>query len=89
LDVSANIKIDKEAAFTIVVDERNGDIVHLKGEANLNGGIDPSGKINLTGTYVVNSGSYNLAYATVKRTFQFKKAAPLYGRATPPAQTSI
>jgi hypothetical protein len=77
LDVSANIKIDKDAAFTIVVDERNGDIVHLKGEANLNGGIDPSGKINLTGTYVVNSGSYNLAYATVKRTFQFKKGSTI------------
>lgn len=77
LDVSANIKIDKDAAFTIVVDERNGDVVHLKGEANLNGGIDPSGKINLTGTYVVNSGSYNLAYATVKRTFNFKKGSTI------------
>nr|WP_240315151.1 translocation/assembly module TamB domain-containing protein [Mucilaginibacter pineti] len=77
LDVSANIKVDKNAAFTIVVDERNGDVVHLKGEANLNGGIDPSGKINLTGTYVVNSGSYNLAYATVKRTFNFKKGSTI------------
>jgi hypothetical protein len=60
-----------------VVDERNGDIVHLKGEADLNGGIDPSGKTNLTGTYIVNSGSYNLAYATVKRTFQFKKGSTI------------
>jgi len=77
LDVSATITVNKNAAFTIVVDERNGDIVHLKGEANLNGGIDPSGKINLTGTYVVNSGSYNLAYATVKRTFNFKKGSTI------------
>ncbi|WP_121810008.1 translocation/assembly module TamB domain-containing protein [Mucilaginibacter kameinonensis] len=77
LDVSATITVNKNAAFTIVVDERNGDIVHLKGEANLNGGIDPSGKINLTGTYVVNSGSYNLAYATVKRTFNFKQGSTI------------
>jgi hypothetical protein len=77
LDLSANIVVSKNAAFTIVVDERNGDVVHLKGEANLNGGIDPSGKTNLTGTYVVNSGSYNLAYATVKRTFQFKKGSTI------------
>nr|WP_183566158.1 translocation/assembly module TamB [Mucilaginibacter sp. SP1R1]MBB6151844.1 hypothetical protein [Mucilaginibacter sp. SP1R1] len=77
LDVSATINVDKNAAFTIVIDESNGDVVHLKGEAHLNGGIDPSGKTNLTGTYVVNSGSYNLAYATVKRTFNFKQGSTI------------
>jgi hypothetical protein len=60
-----------------VVDPRNGDVVHLQGEAHLNGGIDPSGKTNLTGTYQVESGSYNLAYATVKRTFNFKKGSTI------------
>lgn len=75
LDVTATVNISKAAKFTIVVDERNGDVVHLQGEAHLNGGIDPSGKTNLTGTYTVESGSYNLAYATVKRTFNFKKGS--------------
>ncbi|HJP64640.1 MAG TPA: translocation/assembly module TamB domain-containing protein, partial [Mucilaginibacter sp.] len=77
MDVSATIRINKQAKFTIVVDERNGDIVHLRGSAQLNGGIDPSGKISLTGTYTVESGSYNLAYASVKRTFQFKKGSTI------------
>jgi hypothetical protein len=77
LDVNATIKINKAANFNIVVDERNGDVVHIKGEANLNGGIDPSGKTTLTGTYVVEQGSYNLAYATVKRTFNFKKGSSI------------
>jgi hypothetical protein len=77
LDATANITVNKNAKFTIVVDERNGDIVELKGEANLNGGIDPSGKINLTGTYTVNQGSYNLAYATVKRKFNFKPGSTI------------
>jgi hypothetical protein len=77
MDVSATINVDKNAAFTIVIDEANGDIVHLKGEASLNAAIDPSGKINLTGTYEVNSGSYNLSYATVKRTFNFKKGSTI------------
>jgi hypothetical protein len=75
LDVTATVNISKAAKFTIVIDERNGDVVHLQGEAHLNGGIDPSGKTNLTGTYTVESGSYNLAYATVKRTFNFKKGS--------------
>ncbi|MEO6630330.1 MAG: translocation/assembly module TamB domain-containing protein, partial [Mucilaginibacter sp.] len=77
LDVTANITVNKNAKFTIVVDERNGDIVELKGEAQLNAGIDPSGKINLTGTYTVNEGSYNLAYATVKRKFNFKPGSTI------------
>jgi hypothetical protein len=77
LDVNATVNIDKNANFTIVVDERNGDVVHLKGEAHLSGGIDPSGKTSLTGTYIVNSGSYNLSYATVSRKFNFKQGSTI------------
>jgi hypothetical protein len=77
LDFSANININKNAKFTVVVDPSNGDVVHFQGEAHLNGGIDPSGKTNLTGTYTLEAGSYNLAYATVKRTFLFKKGSTI------------
>jgi len=77
LDVSATIRINKNAHFTVVVDERNGDVVKLSGEARLNGGIDPSGKTNLTGTYTIEDGSYNLSYATVKRKFLFKKGSTI------------
>lgn len=77
LDVTATVNISKDAKFTVVVDERNGDLVHIQGEAHLNGGIDPSGKTNLTGTYTVEAGSYNLAYATVKRTFLFRKGSTI------------
>jgi hypothetical protein len=77
LDVNATVNVDKNANFTIVVDERNGDVVHLKGEAHLSGGIDPSGKTSLTGTYIVNQGSYNLSYATVSRKFNFKQGSTI------------
>lgn len=77
LDVTATIKVNKAANFTIVIDQRNGDVVQLRGEAQLNGGIDASGKTNLTGTYTVEQGSYNLAYATVKRKFNFKKGSTI------------
>lgn len=77
MDVSATIDIDKEALFTIIIDERSGDLVKLRGEAHLNGGIDASGKTSLTGTYEVNDGSYNLSYATVKRKFNFKKGSTI------------
>lgn len=87
LDVSATIHVNKNAKFTVVVDERNGDIVKLKGEAQLNFAIDPSGKTNLTGTYTVEQGSYNLAYATVKRTFVFKKGSTITWNGDPTTAT--
>ena len=77
LDVTANITINKNANFNIVIDESNGDVVHIKGDAQLNAGVDPSGKTNLTGTYTVNEGSYNLAYATVQRKFNFKRGSTI------------
>jgi hypothetical protein len=39
-----NIEVDKEATLSIVIDKANGDFLELKGEAQLTGGIDPSGK---------------------------------------------
>jgi hypothetical protein len=83
MDVNATININKNAKFTVVVDEENGDIVQLQGEAHLNGGIDPSGKTSLTGTYIVENGSYNLAYATVKRKFVFKKGSTITWQGDP------
>ncbi|MHB8206470.1 translocation/assembly module TamB domain-containing protein [Mucilaginibacter sp.] len=77
LDVNATVNISKAAKFTIVVDPGNGDVVHIQGEGHLNGGIDPSGKTSLTGIYTVEAGSYNLAYATVKRKFLFKKGSTI------------
>jgi len=77
MDVNATININKNANFTIVVDQNNGDVVHLKGAAQLSGGIDPSGKTNLTGTYIVEQGSYNLSYASVNRKFNFRKGSTI------------
>jgi hypothetical protein len=83
MDVSANITVDKNAEFIIVVDERNGDIVRLKGDAQLNLGIDVSGKTSLTGTYTVNSGSYDLSYATVNRKFLIKQGSTVTWQGDP------
>lgn len=77
MDVNMVVNISKQANFNIVIDERNGDVVHIKGQASLQGGIDPSGKINLTGTYTVASGSYTLAYASVVRKFNFKSGSTI------------
>jgi hypothetical protein len=83
LDLNATLKVSKNANFNIVIDDRNGDVVHIKGEAQLSAGIDPSGKINLTGTYVVNQGSYQLSYGPVSRLFRFKQGSSIVWNGDP------
>ncbi len=76
-DISANIITDSLAKFTVVVDQRNGDMLTLKGAANLNGGIDKSGKVTLTGSYLLQSGSYNLSLSLLKRQFLIQKGSTI------------
>ncbi len=83
LDVNATINVAKEANFNIVIDPRNGDVVHIRGEAQLNGGIDPSGKISLTGTYTVAQGSYQLSYGPVSKLFKFKPGSTIVWNGDP------
>ncbi|MEO6818140.1 MAG: translocation/assembly module TamB domain-containing protein [Ginsengibacter sp.] len=74
-DVSVNINVSKNAVFNVIVDEGNGDFLRLKGTAQLNGGIDPSGKINLTGSYEIEEGSYDLSFNFIKRKFLMQKGS--------------
>ena len=53
MDVNVNIEVSREAKLSIIIDKVNGDFVKLQGEAELTGGIDPSGKMTLVGVYEV------------------------------------
>ena len=76
-NASVNIEIDKEAELSLVIDKANGDFLKLKGEAQLNGGIDPSGKTTLTGRYELSEGSYEMNFNSVKRKFDIKPGSYL------------
>ena len=71
-NASVNIEIDKEAELSLIIDKANGDFLKLKGEAQLNGGIDPSGKTTLTGRYELSEGSYEMNFNSIKRKFDIK-----------------
>lgn len=75
INASVNIEIDKDAELSMVIDKANGDFLKLKGEAQLNGGIDPSGKTTLTGRYELSEGSYEMSFNTIKRKFDIKKGS--------------
>lgn len=77
IEVTGNIEIDSAAQFTLVIDERNGDALSLKGRADLSGGIDQSGKISLTGNYELTGGSYELSLSFMKRKFEIQRGSTI------------
>ena len=77
MNVSVNLEVDKAAEFNIIIDEANGDFLRLRGDAGLNAGIDPSGKITLTGVYNLDEGEYELSFNFLKRRFEIEKGSTI------------
>jgi len=76
LNVSMDLITEKEAEITVVVDPANGDALLVKGEAELNLTMDPSGKIAMTGRYLVSGGNYNLSIGGLaKRKFELQQGS--------------
>ncbi len=76
-EVSLNIEVDDKSKLTIVVDELNGDNIKVKGNAQLNTGITPSGQSYVLGLYELTSGSYDLSFQFLKKEFTIKKGSTL------------
>ena len=77
MDVALNIEVKKEAIFNIIVDAANGDFINAQGEALLTAGIDPSGKLTLTGNYTLESGAYQLSFNFIQRRFEINKGSTI------------
>ena len=77
MDVSATIETDSSAQFTLIIDERNGDALALRGRADLTGGVDKSGKMSLTGNYELVNGSYNLTLSILHRKFEIQRGSSI------------
>ncbi|HET9277483.1 MAG TPA: translocation/assembly module TamB domain-containing protein, partial [Flavitalea sp.] len=77
MDVAINIEVNREAMFSLVLDEANGDFVEMKGEAQLTGGIDKSGKVSLAGSYEIEEGAYEISINLLRRRFNIKKGSKI------------
>ncbi|MBA4320813.1 MAG: hypothetical protein C0412_20685, partial [Flavobacterium sp.] len=87
MDVSVAISIKKEAELTLVIDKGNGDYLNLKGEAELTGGIDPSGKTTLTGKYEFSEGAYEMNFNMIRRKFEIQKGSSITWNGAPTMAT--
>ncbi|MEN2400804.1 translocation/assembly module TamB domain-containing protein [Flavobacterium sp. MC2016-06] len=87
MDVNVAITIDKEAELTLVIDKGNGDYLNLKGEAQLVGGIDKSGKTTLTGKYEFSDGAYEMNFNAIRRKFNIQKGSSITWNGEPTMAT--
>lgn len=87
MNVSVDISINKEAELTLVIDKGNGDYLNLKGEAQLTGGIDPSGKTTLTGKYEFSDGAYEMNFNAIRRKFNIQKGSYIVWNGEPTMAT--
>ncbi|EGV43229.2 translocation/assembly module TamB [Bizionia argentinensis JUB59] len=70
IDITALLKIGKEAAVTLIIDEETGDNFKVSGEGDFNMTMNPNGNLTLSGVYEVSSGHYELnLYKIVNRKF--------------------
>ena len=76
-EMSLYIETDPDAEFTIVLDERNGDNLSVKGNAILNTGLAPNGQLYLLGTYELAEGAYELTFEILKKEFQIRKGSQI------------
>lgn len=77
MDVNVNISLTREAKISLIIDKASGDFVKLQGEAELTGGIDPSGKTTLVGVYEVEQGAYEMTFSLIKRKFEIQKGSTI------------
>lgn len=84
-DVTTTVEIRREAIFNIIIDEANGDLLNVQGEAQLSAGIDPSGKITLGGNYTLDQGSYQLSFNFLRRRFDIQKGSNIIWTGEPTA----
>lgn len=74
---NVNVTVDKEAQFSLVLDQASGDFLSVKGDATLNAAMTKSGTLSLTGSYALQGGSYQLNYNFIKRKFLIRKGSTI------------
>jgi hypothetical protein len=76
LDVSVNLEVDEETDIKLIIDQYAGDFLLLEGGGVLSFGIDPGGRITLSGRYEMAGGEYLLTfYDVIRRNFQIQQGS--------------
>ena len=88
MDISGTLQSDTAAQITLIIDERSGDALRIRGKADLAAGLDKSGKISLTGNYELQAGSYQLSLSLLKRQFLIQPGSVITWNGDPLSATT-
>ena len=77
-DLTLTLIVTPAAQLNIIIDPLTGDELFCTGNGNFTVLMNPSGDLNITGTYVIEKGNYSFAYeGLVKRDFEIRKGSSL------------
>lgn len=78
IELAANIELNDDEIFNIIIDPVTGDKLSVQGNSTLTFAIDETGDMQLSGRYEISQGSYNLSfYKLVKRQFSIVKGSTI------------
>lgn len=73
IDLTASLSVSPDANVTLVIDPRTGDNLQVRGGGDFSVRIDPGGAVDLSGTYTVEDGRYELQFlGLVERAFDLQ-----------------
>ncbi len=83
-NISANIQVDPQAEFTVIIDPQAGDYVRIRGGGALSYGVDPGGLMSLAGRYEITDGTYQLSfYEIARRRFDIRPGSSIHWTGDP------
>ena len=72
-----NLDLSKDAEFRIVINPAANDELVMKGEAQLNTGMDEAGDIGITGVFRLESGYYDMNNQFLREKFMLVKGSTI------------
>jgi len=88
-NINVNVNVDKNAQFSLIIDQASGDFISIRGDASLNTAITPTGGLGLAGSYELHEGAYQLNYNFIKRKFAIKDGSTITFAGDPTKGTNV
>ena len=77
LKYDLDLKVDKDAKFSMVIDPTNSDELLMSGDARLKAGVGDNGKVGIEGVYNLQSGYYKINNLLLRGKFLLVKGSSI------------
>jgi hypothetical protein len=77
LKYNLNLRVNKDAEFSVIIDPTTNDELVIKGEGRLNAGLQENGIMGITGVYQLQSGYYKMNNLLLRGKFMLVKGSTI------------